>query len=80
MKKVRYNKELIMGYGLTDGKVYDVIEYIKSKNGLFWDRLTIINDYGFVATHDVCDYYKNRRVFIDVTAEFRDNVIDGILT
>ena len=69
MKKVRYigpSKN-----NLTYGKVYDLMEYIKYTNSDS-DLINILND------HDDSSVYYSK-YFIDVTAEYRNNVIDEIL-
>lgn len=59
-------------YKLTENKVYDVIEYLKSDT---YDSFYIINDVGSKIGFQVAS-----RNFIDVSVEYRNAVIDDILT
>lgn len=73
MRKVRYIQvdSHISYYSLTNNKVYDVIN---NRN----DILTLLDDDGF---KDYFTLHKNDGVseFIDVTSEYRSEVIDSIL-
>lgn len=63
------------GYaGLTINKVYDVVEYIPTLSDLSYDRIIIINDYEMES-----DYFYRAWLFLDVTSEYRNEVIDNIL-
>lgn len=85
MKKVKYNigdtdnKFFNIRVGLTDGKVYDVVQYIKGKYGVFWDRVIIINDFNEEYIYDVCDQSNNTILFTEAITEYRNSVIDEIL-
>ena len=72
MKKVKFIWKNYSGDKLTIGKVYDVISY--SIN----DRIEIMNDHG---TNQL--FYLNKDFYIiyfkDVTTEYRNEIIDGIL-
>ncbi len=61
---------------LTDGKVYDVIRYDHELR--YDDSVTILNDLG---DRDTFFIYSNEGIleFIDVTTEYRDEVINNIL-
>ena len=71
-------KVLRDGLELTNGKVYDTIRISP-----FYNMITpsddsiiieVINEYG-----KLCQYYYPSHYFKDVTTEYRDDVIDGIL-
>lgn len=68
MRKVRYKYNDIYLIGLTDNKVYDVVE-------LGDDYFKIINDEG--TEYGIMIYNK---LFTDVTSEYRNELIDEILT
>lgn len=72
MRKVKYIGHL-RNY-LTNGKIYDVIEY-KQYNYMY---IRICNDNGEEIDHPMT-YEGGRTDFIDFTAEYRSDVIDGIL-
>lgn len=71
MMKVKC-REVKAYHGLSHDKVYDVIKYVPSDDSYWFDCITIINDDGIKSRW----YYNS---FDDVTAEYRDEVIDGIL-
>lgn len=80
MRKVRYKaQEGSIKPGLTDGEIYDVVKYTQGDYGNFWDELILINDYGMDQLYDMCEYTNSILFFDDVTTEFRNEVIDGIL-
>lgn len=62
---------------LTINKVYDVIKYTKETDPGEYDTIRYYDDIGKLST----SYLRlaNSTYFIDVTAEYRDEVIDGIL-
>ena len=64
---------------LTKGKVYDVIKYIKASNNVFLDRVIIINDKGVTEKYYLYSVFQTP-VLIDVTTEYRNKVIDNILS
>lgn len=71
MKKVKYSPERFRNPYLTPGKVYDVLVIDQ-------DVIYVANDV------DIIDYYFIRNInlvveFVDVTAEYRNEVINGIL-
>lgn len=70
MRKVRYLRGI--SYGLTTNKVYDVIKYDKSD-----DVVVVIDDFGKSQVWYMV--YDNTVYFIDVTSEYRNSVIDGII-
>lgn len=83
MKKVRYNFTLpeYKKYGLSNNEVYDVIEYLNSGSGLYWDDICLINDYGEEYLYNLTEGYNDREsVFTDVTTEYRNEIIDDILS
>ena len=74
MKKVKYISKYFVQEGLTNNKVYDVVKVHKSIIAI----ITIINDQGRELAYDLYDLNYNK-LFEDVTAEYRNNVIDEIL-
>lgn len=75
--KVRYIAERYLDNRFTVGKVYDVVKYYKS-NGNRNDRVILIDDIG----NEVISYMTEifgRKIFLDVTLEYRNDVIDLIL-
>lgn len=71
MKKIKYNIDYPSNALLTYGKVYDVIGYDQSKyNPLNW--VIILDD-----SDRLISWLTDR--FIDVTTEYRSEVIDDIL-
>lgn len=70
MRKVKYNyNDTLSTYlvTLTQGKVYDVVERGE-------DYIKIINDVG-----DEFGIIISNGLFTDVTSEYRNDIIDGIL-
>lgn len=67
--KVKCN---FVGSGLTQGVIYDVIDYIPSNTNKLFDYIIILDDNNTKSTW----YYSS---FDDVTAEYRNNIINGIL-
>lgn len=67
MRKVKYNSIHNVYYNLTDNKVYDVIEFDD-------DHFEIINDNG-----DKLGFRIYNNLFINVTSEYRSELIDEIL-
>lgn len=61
---------------LTVDKVYDVIEYIKRDT--YSDLIVISNDKGDVGKY-IINSMNGRKIFEEVTAEYRCEIIDGIL-
>ncbi len=79
MKKVKYEPSSNVVYiKLTKGKVYDVFNYICDPVNRNDDMITILNDEGVKDTFFI---YSNEGIleFIDVTTEYRDEVINNIL-
>lgn len=75
MKKVKYiwHNYVINGMSkLTTGKVYDVSMYNSEDK-----KITISNDSNMLWTCYISD--RNTTFFIDVTEEYRNEVIDNIL-
>lgn len=58
---------------LTGGKVYDAIEYDENSNSV-----SIIDDLGEIAVYYII--VLGRIWFVDVTCEYRSNVINEILS
>ena len=77
MRKVKYIKGLLNN--LTPGNVYDVLD-ISEVNTVYnipVEAITIINDIGeIIMTHTSL---LGQIYFIDITAEYRNDIIDGIL-
>lgn len=73
MKKVRYfSKESDVHFAtLTNGKIYDVINNIPCRP---YHIITIYDDYNVEQTH-----YFNW-LFTDATTQYRNDIIDGILS
>ena len=67
MRKVKFSYKDKL-YSLTNGKVYDVVE-------LRDDYFKIINDVGLEYAIMI-----SNNLFIDVTSEYRNELIDEILT
>lgn len=85
MKKVKFIRNESVSKRITPGKVYDVIAYIPMLHNIE-DCVYVINDFGLkdsfykhIVKSDGVTITLGDRVFIDVTAEFRDEVIDEIL-
>ncbi len=72
MKKVKYVGRL-RAY-LTNGKIYDVMEYSRYN----YTYIKICNDNGEVYDYPM-SYEAGRTDFIDVTAEYRNDIISSIL-
>lgn len=71
---------------ITVGKVYDVLEFLSKLRDID-DSVYIINDKGrrncFHIHHlesDGCSFMLGDPMFIDVTTEFRNEIIDEILS
>lgn len=61
---------------LTKGKIYDVI---KTKFNKHYLTILILNDLGEEEWYITKGPLSRQPFFIDVTSEYRDEVIDGIL-
>lgn len=82
MRKVKFNPNAIVQKyyippNLTIGKVYDVISYNRNGNKEY-DTLEIIDDNNVISSYYTLDAL-GAEVFDDVTAEYRDGIIDEIL-
>lgn len=64
-------------YYITPGKVYDVIEYIK--RDMYSDVIHILNDNDEMRNY-VLYSPLGRKIFHEVTTEYRDKTIDEILS
>ncbi len=73
MKKLKYITKMPAQYGLTNGKVYTVVGTIKSGLGSLYDKVILINDKGEK------DCFSPLFFFVDVTKEYRSEIIDDIL-
>lgn len=65
---------------LTVGNVYDVVEHIKKNYPEYnytYETIIFYNDIGELSTSYL--QVGDSIYFVDVTAEIRDNIIDGIL-
>ena len=80
MRKVVYVYTGKYGYNtsLTIGKTYDVISYRKNKDFMH-EVIVLNNDYGNNEWFFLYAGY-NTPFFEDVTSEYRNEIIDGILT
>lgn len=78
MRKFKYVKYNVWVDYLTLGKVYDLILYIKSAEG-YIDQIRIENDNGVIREYILYTPGGNEAIFEEVTTEYRNNVIDGIL-
>lgn len=63
---------------ITEGKVYDALDYIE-RRGSFSDLLFIKNDIGDSHKY-IINSVNGRKIFEEVTAEYRNVIIDGILS
>lgn len=77
MRKFKYIKYNVWVNYLTLGKVYELVKY--TKRNKHPDVIEIINDNG-----KKCEYLLHTRVsgefiFKEVTTEYRNEIIDGIL-
>lgn len=76
MVKVKYhNNYLFITQNLTNGKVYDVIDYGRKDNR---DYIFIIDDNGNKASFYTANIL-GELFFENVTEEYRDEIIDEIL-
>lgn len=75
MKRVKYLPEDVdrSVSGVTYGKVYFVLEYNKEK-----DSFLILNDRRIVYEYYLTSFY-DKILFVDVTSEYRNKIIDDIL-
>lgn len=74
-----------LGYtqDITYGKVYDLLEYLiyyeyVKYNDPSEDSIVIVNDEGISRTYSLYDFDQNP-IFIEVTLEYRNEIIDEIL-
>lgn len=76
MKKVKFNKCDFSGnFNLTTDKIYDVIKSINVFEGVWIDKYVITNDVGL----DVV-FRKSNMFFTDVTEQYRNEMINEILS
>lgn len=77
MRKVKYIGNVFNYDNLTKGSVYDVIDYISDGKKGNYDMIHIMVDgeMDFCYISDI-DY---KPLFIDVTVEYRNGIIDEIL-
>lgn len=76
MRKVKHISDFYV-LGLTKDKVYNVIKYFPSSsisNNTNIDIVKIINDMGVTQLYYVPNY------FIEATSEYRNSIIDEILS
>lgn len=82
MKKAKYIAVDYQAIYLTVGKVYDVVKYYPS-NGYFDAYIEIVDDRGMLCIYNLYSINKlnkNDVVFKEATAEYRDHIINGILS
>ena len=75
MIKAKY----ITGYGgnsLTINKIYDVFDLINIEN---YNRILIENDQGIKGWYSTIGSITGKNLFIDVTTEYRSDIINDIL-
>lgn len=78
MSKVRYIGDDYYP-DLTNGKVYDVLNILTTKYpNSNLERVCIINDYNIKGIFFLVGF-DNTPFFVDVTKEYRNKIIDGIL-
>ena len=86
MRKFKWiyeNKSLGYTQDITYGKVYDLLEYLTyyeyvQYNDPTEDSIFIVNDEGIYRTYNLYDF-DNNPIFIEVTLEYRNEVLDEIL-
>lgn len=78
MKKFKYitNQREVYFKDLTNGMVYDVLKFVPRTGKMDYSELTIIIN-GFEVGFRVTDL--EMEMFIDITSELRNGIIDDIL-
>lgn len=79
MRKVKYIPTDFLSFkSLTPGKVYDVINYYKGEN-INYDKVDVVNDLGNISCYYVYSSDNITCILEDITSEYRNDIIDGIL-
>lgn len=76
MKKAKYVGKLAIKGDLVTNGIYDVVEYIEVNEQ--YSKISIINDYGTIFDY-ILLISQGKMIFEDVTMEYRDDIINGIL-
>ena len=81
MKKALYKPVINMDHkpGMTYGKVYEIVKYIRKGVNNRMDKVCLYNDIGEYVELYVFGLLDDI-IFKDVTLEHRDNTIDDILS